>query len=357
MSTVLVTGGTGFIAGWCIVQLLDAGHDVVSTVRSTEKEPAVRDAVAARSRSIDALRFVVADLTVDEAWDGAMAGCDYVLHVASPLAADASDAESFIRPAREGARRVLAAAARAGVSRVVMTSSCAAATPPPSQLTGTVDETCWTDADEPGLAPYRRSKVLAERAAWDFVADRPISTELTTVLPASVFGPAFSRLSMSSLNVIAGLLDGSTPALPRLGFEVVDVRDVAAAHLLAMTAPAAAGERFIVSGELLWFGDIAEILRVHLGPPAQKVTTESLPDDVLRSLAKANPQLRSLLPLLGRELHHSSAKARDQLGWDPRPALETIIESGAASSRCKAMPPEQFARASGRVPVVPGRAC
>ena len=196
-------------------------------------------------------------------------------------------------------------------------------------MTGTVDETCWTDADEPGLAPYRRSKVLAERAAWEFVADQSTPMELTTVLPASVFGPALSLLSMSSLNVIAGLLDGSTPALPRLGFEVVDVRDVAAAHLLAMTAPARPGERFIVAGELLWFADIAgDLARAHLGPAAQKVTTASLPDDVLRSLAEANPELQSLLPLLGRELRHSSAKARDRLGWKPRPAVETIIESG-----------------------------
>ena len=152
--------------------------------------------------------------------------------------------------------------------------------------------------------------------------------ESTTVLPASVFGPALSASAMSSLLVLAGLLDGSTAALPRLAFEVVDVRDVATAHLLAMTAPAAAGERFIVAGELLWFSDVAEIFRAHLGRAAQKVTAEPLADDVLRSLAENIPELRSLLPLLGRELRHSSAKARELLGWQPRPAVETIIESG-----------------------------
>jgi dihydroflavonol-4-reductase len=256
-----------------------------------------------------------------------MVGCDVVLHVASPLSGDEDDPESFVRPAVEGTRRVLESAVQAGVRRVVMTSSCAAATPPSAQRTGTVDETTWTDPDEPGLAAYRRSKVLSERAAWDFAAEHP-ELELTTVLPASVFGPARSADGMSSLQIIARLLDGSTPALPRLGFEVVDVRDVAAAHLLAMDAPAAAGQRYIVSGELLWLGDVAAILRDHLGPAAAKVATEPLDDDVLRAFAESNTELRSLLPLLGRELRHDGAKARDELGWTARPAVETIAASG-----------------------------
>src|SRR5262249_44379610 len=161
-------------------------------------------------------------------------------------------AESIISTARDGTRRVLAAAARAGVRRVVLTSSCAAATPLSSQLSGTVDESVWTDADEPGLSAYRRSKTIAERAAWDYV-NASGDIELTTVLPAAVFGPALSASSLSSLRLIGALLDGSALAIPRLGFEVVDVRDVAAAHVLAMTSASAAGERFIVSGDVLWF--------------------------------------------------------------------------------------------------------
>jgi nucleoside-diphosphate-sugar epimerase len=208
----------------------------------------------------------------------------------------------------------------------VVTSSCAAATPRSTQLTGTVDESCWTDADEPGLAPYRRSKTLAERAAWDYV-DGGRNFTLTTVLPAAVFGPALSASTLGSLRLIAALLDGSAIAIPRLGFEVVDVRDVAAAHVLAMTTPEAAGERFIVSGDVLWFGDVAQLLRERLGPDASRVPTQTLTDDEFRAVAEVSPELQTLLPLLGRELQHSPAKAQEVLGWRPRPPVDTIVDS------------------------------
>jgi dihydroflavonol-4-reductase len=322
VAKVLVTGGTGFVAGWCIVQLLDDGHDVVATIRAPEREREVRAAVA--TEDPERLRFAIADLTSDDGWDDATAGCDFVLHVASPLSTT-GDADSIISQARDGTRRVLAAAKRAGVTRVVLTSSCAAATPHSTQLTGTVDETCWTDDDESGLAPYRRSKVLAERAAWDYAAANDI--ELTSVLPASVFGPAPSAASLGSLRIIAALLDGSAIAIPRLGFEVVDVRDVAAAHLLAMSVPEAAGQRFIVAGDVVWFGDIAEMLRAHLGSDASRVPTEQLTDDDFRAVAQLSPELETLLPLLGRALQHSPAKAKRILGWEPRSAVETIVDS------------------------------
>jgi nucleoside-diphosphate-sugar epimerase len=322
---VLVTGGTGFIAGWCIVQLVEAGHEVVTTVRSPERERDIRAALKAHTTS-SRLEFATADLTSDAGWDAAMEGCEYVLHVASPLSVDGEDGDSIISLARDGTLRVLEAADRAGVERVVVTSSCAAATPHSTQLTGTVDESWWTDADEPGLAPYRRSKALAERAAWDY-ADSGRCFALTTVLPAAVFGPALSASTLGSLQLIAALLDGSAIAIPRLGFEVVDVRDVAAAHLLAMTKPEAANERFIVSGDVLWFGDIAEILREHLGSDASRVPTQALTDDEFRTVAQVSPQLRTLLPLLGRELQHSPAKAKEVLGWRPRSAVDTIVDS------------------------------
>lgn len=321
---VLVTGGSGFIAAWCIAQLIEAEHEVVATVRAPEREREVREAVEAHCGATPRLEFALVDLLHDRGWDEAMSGCDFVLHVASPMSADGDDPDTIVSVAREGALRVLAAADRARVARVIMTSSCAAATPHSSQLSGTVDESWWTDAEEPGLAPYRRSKVVAERAAWDFVA-RGCSFELSTVLPAAVFGPALSAPSLGSLQVIAALLDGSAMAIPRLGFEVVDVRDVAAAHLRAMTA--AAGERFIVAGDLLWFGDIAEILRTQLGSRAARVPSATLTDDEFRAVASASPQLQTLLPLLGRDLQHSSAKAQRILGWHPRPASDTIVDS------------------------------
>ncbi len=327
VSRVLVTGGTGFVAGWCVVQLLEGGHEVVATIRSPVRE---REVLAALAGLADAsrLEFATVDLSTDHGWDDAMAGCDYVLHVASPLSADGDDPDALIAVAREGTLRVIAAAERARVKRVVLTSSCAAATPHSSQLSGTVDETCWTDADEPGLSLYRRSKTLAERAAWDHIGRTNSATELATVLPAAVFGPALTCASLGSLQVIAALLDGSAVALPRLGFEVVDVRDVAAAHLLAMSSPQAAGERFIVSGELLWFADIAEILREQLGEDASRVPAQTLTDDDFRAFAEVSPELATLLPLLGRDLRHSAAKAERVLGWRPRSATETVADSG-----------------------------
>jgi nucleoside-diphosphate-sugar epimerase len=325
MARVLVTGGTGYIASWCIAGLIEAGHEVVTSVRSPEREHEVSAAIGTNADG--RLRFAVADLTRDGGWDDALAGCEYVLHVASPLSDDGADGSAIVAAARDGTVRVLAAAERAGVRRVVLTSSCAAATPRSDQLSGTVDETCWTDADEPGLAAYRRSKVLAERAAWDFVRRDGCELELATVLPAAVFGPARSSSAMGSLQIIAALLDGSAIAIPHLGFEVVDVRDIAAAHLLALMAPAATGERFIASGPVVWFGEIAEILRTHLGPDAARVPTDALTDDDFRAVAQLSPQLAALLPLLGRDLQHSSAKAQRVLGWRPRPAVETIVDS------------------------------
>jgi dihydroflavonol-4-reductase len=327
MTRVLVTGGTGFIAGWCIADLLDADHEVVATIRSPEREPEVRAAIDAGTEASARLALATVDLLADDGWDDALTGCEYVLHVASPLSADGQDPDELIAVACAGTRRVLAAAERAGVARFVLTSSGAAATPHSSQLSGTVDETIWTDADEPGLSPYRRSKVLAERAAWDHVARSGSGIELTTILPAAVFGPARSSAALGSLQLIAALLDGSAIAIPHLGFEVVDVRDVAAAHLLAMTKPGAAGERFIVSGELLWFGEVAEILRAQLGADASAVPTVALTDDDFRAIAQTSPQLATLLPLLGRELRHSAAKAERVLGWRPRPAVDTIVDS------------------------------
>lgn len=324
MARVAVTGGSGFIAGWCIAQLLEAGHEVVATVRSPEREADVR--TAAGGSSPGALACVAADLSSADGWDDALAGCEVVLHVASPMSSDEADPDTMIAEAVDGTLRVLAAADRAGLRRVVMTSSCAAATPASTQLSGTVDETVWTDADEPGLSAYRRSKTLAERAAWDFMADGR-SFSLTTILPAAVFGPARSASALGPLGLIRALLDGSALAIPRLGFEIVDVRDVAAAHLLAMGSPDAEGERFIVSGDLLWFGDVADTLRANLGEDAAKVPTTTLTDDEFRSLAEISPPLAGLLPLLGRELEHSPAKAERVLGWQRRPATETVVDA------------------------------
>ena len=324
--TVLVTGGTGFVAGWCLVELLRRRYEVRATVRNVSKEPAVRAAIASAVGSSDRLTFVAADLTKDEGWDAAVAGCDYVLHVASPLGGGApGDPNALIVPARDGTLRVLRAATKASVKRVVMTSAAAAARLPQSS-DGVSDETVWTDLSNRKFDAYRLSKVVAERAAWDFMAGAPGRTEFTTILPGAVFGPVLTKENLGSVQVIGRLLQGRPPGIPSLGFWVVDVRDLADLHIRAMTVPEAAGERFIAAGDFMWMEDIAKSLRAALGDRAKKVPMRRLPDSIFRFLSLFIPQLRMFTPELGRTNSLTSAKARRVLGFAPRPATTTIVD-------------------------------
>lgn len=324
--TVLVTGGTGFVAGWCIVALLERGYAVRTTLRSLSKESAVRSAIASASVPVERLSFVVADLMQDDGWAAAMAGCDYVLHVASPLSGPASgDRHALVAPARDGTLRVLRAAAKAGVRRVVMTSAAATARPPLAS-DRTSDETIWADPDDPQFDAYRVSKILAERAAWEFMKETGAATEFVTLLPGAVFGPLLTRDNLGSVQIIAGLLHGRPAALPKLGFWVVDVRDLAELHVRALIAPEAAGHRFIAVGEFMWMAEIAGLLRSRLGQRGARVPSRTLPNFVVKLLLPFMPQLRGLAPLLGRRFPLSSEKARRVLGFAPRPAAETIID-------------------------------
>lgn len=324
--TVLVTGGTGFIAGWCIVQLLERGHTVRTTVRDAAKEQRVRAAVAGAQAAGDRLAFVAADLNRDDGWDAAVAGCQYVLHVASPLGGGTpGDRNALIAPARDGTLRVLRAAAKAGVKRVVMTSAAAAARPPLT-TDRMSDESVWSDPDDPQFDAYRVSKILAERAAWDFMGREAGTTQLTTILPGAVFGPILTADNLGSVQIIQGMLKGKPAAIPRLGFWIVDVRDLADLHVRAMTAAAAAGQRFIAAGEYMWMEDIARTLRNELGEAAAKAPTRRLPDFVVRMLLPFAPTLRSLAPLLGRRFPLTSDKARQTLGFSPRPAAVTVVD-------------------------------
>jgi nucleoside-diphosphate-sugar epimerase len=343
--TVLVTGGSGYVAGWCIAELLKRGYTVRATLRSPEKEPAVWAVVAAAGGTAAAtdspatqaavtgsgerLSFAVADLTRDDGWDAAMAGCDYVLHVASPLGAD-GHAGDLVGPAREGTLRVLRAAANAGVKRVVLTSSTGACTPVGPAAAKVADETVWTDADSPQVNTYRRSKTLAEQAAWQFIEQNPGPMTLTAVLPAAVFGPVLGEVLPGTAETLQRLLSGQFPGIPRLGFSIVDARDLADLHLQAMTAPQAAGERFVAAGEFLWLAEIAQILRSSLGERAARIPARRMPSPMLRGLAWFVPTLRTLTPLLDRELAFSSAKAQRVLGFTPRPAADTISDCAAS---------------------------
>ena len=322
---VLVTGGTGFVGGWTIVELLRRGYLVRTTVRSAAREAQVRAAVATQVGP-DGLEFAPADLTADAGWNAAAEACEAVLHIASPLGG--GDEDGLIAAARGGTLRVLGAAARAGVKRVVMTSSTAACTPV-GPLERAIDESDWTDPEQKDLAAYRKSKVLAEKAAWGFIATAP-QTQLTTILPGAIFGPVLTREHLGSVGIIQRLLDGQPPALPRLGFNITDVRDLADLHIKAMETPAAAGQRYIALGESLWYGEVAATLKERLGERAAKVPTAAMPDLVARGLAVASPQMKALLPLLGRTQTFSTRKARAELGFAPRPARDTVADCGAS---------------------------
>ena len=326
--TVLVTGGSGFIGGWCVIGLLNQGYDVRTTVRDLKREGGVR---ATLGKAVDAgalarLKFYAADLMSDAGWDAATQGCDYVLHVASPLGvAEPKDPDVLIKPAREGAKRAVGAAIKAGVKRVVLTSSVAATN---RGTTGdwTSDETVWTDPDKPGVGAYSRSKTLAERAAWDLIKTSGGKTTLATVNPSLVLAPVLSSDFSDSVQVVQRLLSGKVPGIPRLGFNVVDARDVADLHIRAMTAPEAAGERFIAAGKFAWMGEMAALLREKLGKDAAKVPTRKVPDFVLRLVALFDRDLGAVTPNLGQKHDYSSAKAQKMLGWRPRAMEDTVIE-------------------------------
>lgn len=324
--TVLVTGGTGYVAGWCIVGLLERGYSVRTTVRKPSKEQAVRAATRAGGVSDENLSVLVADLTSDTGWDEAVTGCDYVLHVASPLGGKASrDRNAFVEPALDGTLRVLRTAVKARARRVVMTSAAAAARPP-LDTNRTSDETIWADPADPQFDAYRISKILAERAAWEFMNTTDGATQFATVLPGAVFGPVLSRDNLGSVQIIADLLQGRPAALPRLGFWVVDVRDLADLHIKAMTAHDAAGQRFIAAGDFMWIEDIAKTLRARLGKAAAKVPSRRLPGFIVRLMLPFRPHLRTLAPLIGRRFELSSEKARRVLGFSPRSGQVTIVD-------------------------------
>lgn len=340
--TVLVTGGTGFLGGWCGVELLRRGYTVRMTVRDLRRAEDVRAAVAAAGvDGAERLSILAADLSADEGWAEAVAGCDYVLHIASPFPpAQPKDPDELIVPARDGALRVLSASLEAGVQRVVMTSSIAAVRhgrEPSAEKP--YSEADWTDPDDPHPTPYVRSKTIAERAAWDRVRAAGAEARLTTVNPGAIIGPVLSDDRSYSLQVVERLLSGM-PAMPRLGFTFVDVRDVADLHIRAMTAPEAGGERFLAADRFLWMKDVGAILRERLGPAASKVPTRVAPDLLVRAMALFDPGIRSVVSDLGQSSSYTSEKARTVLGWKPRAiedsiaeTAESLIERGLAGSR------------------------
>ncbi len=328
--TVLVTGGTGFLGSWCIASLLERGYSVRTTVRSASREDAVRGQVAAAGADAgDRLTFAVADLSTDAGWPEAVAGCRYVLHVASPFPPEQpKDPDELIVPARDGTLRVLRAALAAGVERIVLTSSVASIRGDRDNSdSDPLTEADWTDGADPTKSPYVRSKATAERAAWDLVEAEGAKEKLATVCPGAIIGPALSDDTSFSLQSISRMM-GGTPAIPRLGFTFVDVRDVADLEIRAMTDPAAGGERFIAADQFLWLGDVAAILRERLpADAAKKVPSRNAPDFLIKLMGIFDSSIRSIVEDLGRRTVYSSEKARTELGWQPRPVADSVAET------------------------------
>ena len=337
--TVLVTGGSGFLGSWCLVELLRRGYDVRTTVRDASREEEIRAMIEPEVDAGNRLSVHVADLTDDEGWDSAVRGCDYVLHVASPFPPEQpKDPDELIVPAREGSLRVLRAALDAGVKRVVLTSSAVAIAnsggPPVSGEAFTEED--WSDPANPDLTPYGLSKTIAERAAWDFVNERGEASRLAVVNPSAILGPVLSDDRSYSLQAVERLLGGA-PGIPRIGFSFVDVRDVADLHILAMTAPEAGGERFLGAGPFMWMSDAAQILHDRLGPRGVKVTTRKVPNFVVRGMARFDPSLRSVVGDLGKRRVMSSEKAKATLGWSPRPIEDTLVDTAESLMRVGAV--------------------
>jgi dihydroflavonol-4-reductase len=338
MSTVLVTGGSGFVGSHVILKLLAAGHDVRTTIRDLKRETDIRAMLKVGGIEPGGrLSVFRADLGEDAGWAEAVATCDYVMHVASPFpAGNPKDEDELIRPARDGTLRVLKAARDAGVRRVVITSSFAAISYGNTPANGVFTETDWTNIDAPDVHPYPKSKTLAERAAWDFVGREGGGLELSVINPTGIFGSVLGPDFSTSIQLIRMMLNGAMPAAPRIHFGVVDVRDIADLHLTAMTHPAAKGERFIaVAGQPMSILEIATLLRARLGEAAHRVPRRQAPDWLVRIFALFNDGAKAAVPQLGVVRAASSQKARELLGWTPRSSEEAILATAESLVRLK----------------------
>ena len=322
--TVLVTGGSGYIAGFLIKQLLDQGWRVHTTVRNPAREAALRPLLGGDA---DALRFFTADLMHDDGWATAMAGCSHVAHVASPFSTNAPRHEDdLIVPAREGVLRALRFAGAAGVTRFVQTSSVAAIAYGHRRGVHRFTEADWTDVNGPDVYAYVKSKTLAERAARDWIAGQGGAMEFVSVNPAAVLGPVWSDDFSASIEVVRQLLGGLLPGCPDLGFGIVDVRDVADLHVRALTAPGIAGERFIAAGPFMKLIDEARVLKAQMPADARKVPTRTLPDWLVRVSALFNPMIRQITGELGNVRDADAGHALTVLGWQTRPVEQSIVD-------------------------------
>ena len=323
MDKVLVPGGTGYIGLHCMHQLLNQGYAVNGSVRSPERKEEIFEALQKHNTPTENLNLYTFNLTEDDGWDEGMEGCDYLLHVASPIALENHDEDFFVKPAVAGVKRAFKFAKKHNVKKVVLTSSVAAIFDTLEEKTY-YDETDWSDPDNPSISHYSKSKTLAERAAWDFVKNEDNPFELAVINPALVIGPSLSGDLGESNKAIAMVATGKMPVAVPLQFGYVDVRDVATAHVLAMQNSNSNGERFALAEKDLWYKDVAKVLRDN---GFDKAPTFNVPVWLAKILANFSKELKITLPYLGRVRSvKNTSKAKDILGWNPRPAEQSIID-------------------------------
>ncbi len=323
--TVLVTGGSGYIAGFLIRELVRTGWTVRTTIRDMAREAAVRATLGVEDAK---LSFFPADLMDDAGWAEAMAGCSHVAHVASPFPPGVPrNEDELIVPAREGALRALRFARGAGVSRFVLTSSVAAIAYGHGKSDRAFTEADWTNVDALGVTAYVKSKTIAERAARDWMAAEGGGMEFVSVNPSAVLGPVLGSDFSASIDMVHKLIDGSFPGTPDLGFAIVDVRDLAELHVRALTTPGIDGERFIGAGRFMKLNEVAQVLKARLGPEARKVPSRNLPDWLVRLIARFNPLVRAIVPELGNVRSADARHAESVLGWKTRREEDSIVDT------------------------------
>ena len=325
-TNLLVTGANGFIGLHTVLHFLKRGYRLRATVRTQQQGKKVHQTLANHA-DINRLDFINADLTSDEGWDQAVAGCDFVLHLASPFPAEAPKEESdLIVPAREGTLRVLRAAQKGGVKRVVLVSSVAAVVYGHERENRMFTEADWTDTDKTAYA-YAKSKTLAEQAAWDFIrsTENQMGMELVSINPSNVFGPVLDNRQHTSTEWFRTLLRREIPGLTRTQLNLVDVRDVVEMIEQAMIRPEAAGKRFIANGASISLQEFAMILEKNFSSRGYRVPTRVLPDWMVRFFSIFVPKTRPVVDTLGWAHALSTEQARTILGWQPRPYEATIL--------------------------------
>jgi len=323
MKKVLVTGATGFIGLHCIHQLLNQGYAVNGSLRSPKRKDEIIEALKNKNTPIENLNLFVFNLTEDNGWDEGMQGCDYLLHIASPLSVKAYDDDFFVKPAVAGVKRAFKFAKKHNIKKVVLTSSVAAIIETDEEKEY-FDENDWSDIDCREISSYAKSKTMAERAAWDFIKEHQNPFELAVINPALVTGPSLTGDLGESNKAIEMVVTGKMPVAIPMNFGFVDVRDVATAHILAMQNESSNGERFALSEKDLSYKEIAKILRDNGFKKAPRI---SVPIWIAKFLANFNKELKIAVPFMGKTRSLSkTSKAKDVLGWDPRPAEESIID-------------------------------